>query len=67
MDYFNSFRRDANGVWTCLDAVTVDHPNGRIQVTPGSCFSRGTEFMGIDLAAWLDEQMADKDSWKKQG
>jgi len=35
-------------------------PGGRIQVTPGSRFQRGTTFMGIDLAALLDQQY-DKD------
>jgi hypothetical protein len=35
--------------------VTVEHPKGRIQVTPGSTFTRGTRFMGIDLAEWLDQ------------
>jgi hypothetical protein len=55
-DFFDSFARDSNGVWTCLVAATIEHPKGRIQVTPGSRFSPGTNFMGVDLAAWLDEQ-----------
>jgi hypothetical protein len=66
-DYFNSFRRDAGGTWTCLASATIEHPKGRIQVTPGTSFSPGTSFMGVDVAAWLDEQFADKESWKKQG
>jgi hypothetical protein len=27
-----------------------------MQVSPGACFSRGELFMGVDLAAWLDEE-----------
>ena len=64
-DILTSFHRDANGTWTCLDAVTIEHPRGRIQVTPGSRFSPGTNFMGVDLAAWLDEQLASSDSRKR--
>jgi hypothetical protein len=55
-DYFNSFRRNELGMWTCVAPITIDHPNGRIQVTPGSTFSPGTVFMGVDLAGWLDSQ-----------
>jgi hypothetical protein len=66
-NFLRSFRREASGTWTCLAAATIDHPKGRIQVTPGSCFSPGTNFMGVDLAAWLDEQTADQGPWRKQG
>jgi hypothetical protein len=31
-------------------------PSGRVQVTPGSVFVRGTSFMNVDLAKLLDEQ-----------
>jgi hypothetical protein len=43
------------------------HPDGRIQVTPGTSFAAGTIFMGVDVAAWLDEQMRERDAWRKQG
>jgi hypothetical protein len=38
-----------------MEPATLDLPSGRIQVAPGSRFTRGTTFMGIDLAAILDE------------
>jgi hypothetical protein len=66
-DFFNCFRRGPSGTWLCLASATIEHPKGRIQVTPGTSFSPGTSFMGVDIAAWLDEQFADKESWKKQG
>jgi hypothetical protein len=53
--------------WTCIAPITIHHPKGRIQVTPGSSFTKGANFMGVDPVAWFVEQMADKDSWKKQG
>jgi hypothetical protein len=66
-DFFNSFRRDADGSWTCVSDVTVDHPSGRIQVSAGRKFFPGTLFMGVDLAKWLDAEMKAKDGWKHQG
>lgn len=59
MDEFAThFCRNADGSWTCNTAGTFNGPNGRIQVTPGSTFYPGTAFMGFDLAAWLEEQIA---------
>ena len=57
-DFFRAFRRNADGSWTCVAPATFDGPSGRIQVTPGSTFVRGTIFMNVDLAAWLDEERA---------
>ena len=51
-----AFQHDGNGSWTCIAPITIDHPVGRIQVAPGATFNRGTVFMGVDLAAWLEEQ-----------
>ena len=41
-----------------MTAGTFNGPNGRIQVTPGSRFFPGTIFMGFDLAACLEEEIA---------
>ena len=61
MDPFaDHFCRNYDGSWTCMSAGTFDGPDGRIQVTPGSRFFRGTVFMGFDLAAWLDEELASR-------
>jgi len=66
-EFFNSFRRDADGTWTCVSPVTVDHPRGRIQIAAGQKFIPGTLFMDVDLATWLDAEMKNKDGWKHQG
>ena len=55
-NFIKGFRRNSDGSWECVAAVTLDGPKGRIQVTEGSRFTRGTVFMGIDLAKWLDEE-----------
>ena len=57
MDKFiEHFVRRSDGVWECASFVEWSGPTGRIQVTPGSCFTRGTNFMGVDLAHWLDQE-----------
>lgn len=50
----DAFRREADGSWTCIEAVTVDHPNGRIQFIAGTVFRPEDIFMGIKVAKWLD-------------
>jgi hypothetical protein len=53
-DFINSFQRNPDGSWTCIAAATLNGPNGRIQVPAGKTIERGTLFMGVDLAEWLD-------------
>jgi hypothetical protein len=53
-----SFRREPDGTWICVEPTTLEGPNGRIQVTPGTVFAPGSMFMGADLAKLLDEQLA---------
>lgn len=50
------FIREPDGSWTCVEPADLDGPSGRIQVTPGARFPRGTIFMGVELARWLEEQ-----------
>jgi hypothetical protein len=57
-DVRNSFWRNEDGSWICIDPVTIEHPKGRVQVSPGTTIKPGVPFMGVDLAAWLDEQRA---------
>lgn len=56
-DLRRAFRRNTDGSWTCLQAIRIDHPRGRIEVTPGTRLPRNTRFMGADLAAWLEEKL----------
>ena len=52
----HAFRRNEDGSWTCVTAVTFDGPGGRIQVAAGATFQPGTSFMGLDIAHFLDAQ-----------
>ena len=56
-EILKAFRREPDGTWVCINPLTFDGPNGRIQVTPGTAFAPGMTFMGADLARWLDAQL----------
>ena len=54
--FIKYFSREAPGVWICVQPATLELPEGRIQVAPGSKFTRGTTFMNVELAKLLDEE-----------
>ena len=60
-DVRNAFWRNEDGSWICIDPVTIEHPHGRMQVSPGTTLTPGVLFMGIDLASWLDQQFRRSD------
>jgi len=55
-NFIEHFEREAFGTWTCRHSAELSLPGGRIQIAPGTRFTRGTTFMWIDLARLLDEQ-----------
>ena len=52
------FVRIDTGQWVCVRPADFQGPNGRVQVTIGSTFTRGKSFMGVDLVQWLEGQYA---------
>ena len=52
--FIKCFRREGAGTWMCLLAAELVLPQGRIQVNPGTRFTRGTRFMNVEIAALLD-------------
>ena len=38
MNVTEAFRQNADGSWSCVAPTTLEHPQGRIQVTPGNTF-----------------------------
>ena len=55
-NFIKHFRRIDQGHWRCFEPAEVRTPVGRIQVTPGTTFTRGTRFMNFDVAEALDRQ-----------
>ena len=60
--FIKHFRRDPLGIWVCVSEAELLLPQGRVQVTVGSRFAKGTKFMNVDLATLLEEQY-----WKQSG
>lgn len=55
-EFIRHFIREQHGTWRCVEAAEFKLDGGRMQVAPGTRFTRGTTFMGIDLAARLDAE-----------
>jgi len=53
--FIRNFVRDGEGCWRCVSPAELQIEVGRIQVAPGTTFTKGTMFMGLDVAAMLDE------------
>ena len=54
--FIKHFRRESGGHWVCIEPATLDLPEGRVQVAPGTHLTIGKTFMNVDLARMLDEQ-----------
>lgn len=50
-----TFHKDANGDWHCVEACAIDMENKEIVFAEGMSFVKGAPFMGVDVAKWLDE------------
>jgi len=55
-NFIKHFVREGPGVWSCVEPGEIHLPQGRVQVTPGTRFTRGSMFMGVEIARLLDEQ-----------
>jgi hypothetical protein len=53
--FIKHFVREGDGMWRCVAPAELQVDVGRIQVAPGTIFTRGTMFMGVDLASMLEE------------
>ena len=53
--FIKAFQREGDGSWRCVAPATWDGPP-RVQVNPGMQFRPGNPFMGVDLAALLEQQ-----------
>jgi hypothetical protein len=52
----DSFVRDSDGRWTCIEAVTLTAPKA-IQCKPGMSWGPEDSFMGVKVAKLLDSYM----------
>lgn len=57
--FIKKFVREGAGVWACIEPAELQLPLGRIQVAPGTRFTRGSTFMGVEVAKLLDAAFED--------
>ena len=57
-ELLSSFRREANGDWTCIKPVLIDGTVRNVAFVPGVTVSRVDLYMGVDIARDLDEAAA---------
>jgi hypothetical protein len=55
-NFIKHFVRKKPGVWCCRKAAELELQQGRIQVTPGTRFTLGSTFMGVELAKLLEDE-----------
>ena len=51
----DAFERDSRGTWHCKQACTIEINDKEIVFTKGMMFHKGSPFMAVDVAQWLDE------------
>ena len=51
----DAFRKNPDGSWTCIKPVSIRSSTGQIEIGTGMTFTKGVQFMGINLAELLDE------------
>jgi hypothetical protein len=55
--FVKNFMRRSEGVWECRHAAELRLPAGLIiKVAPGTVFTKGTEFMGVDIVEMLEAE-----------
>jgi len=51
----DAFERDSRGIWHCNQACSLEIENKEIVFAKGMTFHKGSPFMTVDVAKWLDE------------
>ncbi len=51
----DAFEKDSEGHWHCTRGCAIEMDNKEIVFGAGMTFTKGTPFMGIDVAKWLEE------------
>ena len=59
-DATESFEKDTEGNWTCVEACSIEINDKEVVFTEGQTFAKGTPFMGIDVAEWLEGESSKK-------
>jgi len=51
----DSFEKEESGTWRCVQACSIEIDDKEIVFNQGMTFNKGDQYMGVDVADWLDE------------
>lgn len=54
-DACSCFKKNPDGTWSSIKPTMIFGYGGITPITPGLVFTKGVVWMGVDMAAWLDE------------
>ena len=52
-----AFARDDDGNWICTQACSLTIDQKELRFNEGLTFAKGTPFMGVDIADWLEKNV----------
>ncbi|UCC15900.1 MAG: hypothetical protein JSU58_05865 [Dehalococcoidales bacterium] len=52
-----AFKRDEDGNWICRQACSLTIDRKELRFNEGLTFAKGTPYMGVDIADWLEENV----------
>jgi hypothetical protein len=53
----SAFEKDEEGNWICVQACSIAIDNKEVVFTKGLTFTKGSPFMGVDVADWLEKNI----------
>jgi len=57
LDLAAAFTRDDDGNWICTQACSLTIDKKEMRFNEGLTFAKGTPFMGVDIADWLEQNV----------
>ncbi len=57
LNLMEAFSRDDDGNWTCTQACSLTIDKKELRFSEGLSFAKGTPYMGVDIADWLEQNV----------
>ena len=53
----NAFEKDEEGNWKCVQGCSINLNNTEISLSTGMKFTEGEQYLGVDVAEWLNNNL----------
>ena len=57
ISHVDAFEKESDGNWRCTEACSIEMDKKIVVFNRGMTFTKGTPFMGVDVAQWLEENL----------